>query len=181
MGVQILAPAGGDANAAAWADRIHAAAGGLQGVTGSTRRGAPWTPPAPADECPVDVAVVGAHLHGQPLHHQLTDLGARWVANTRTAPTYRLYALAGTTPPKPGLVRTGPADGATIEVEVYRLTFEAFGRFVAAVSPPLCIGTVLLENVAVAGFLCEPAALAGAIDITAYGGWRPYLAARPPA
>jgi allophanate hydrolase len=173
-GVQVLAPAWADGTAAGWADHIHAAAGGLQGVTGAVRGGSPWAPPS---GCTVELAVVGAHLHGQPLHHQLTDLGARWVANTRTAPAYRLYALAGTTPPKPGLVRTGPAHGVAIEVEVYRLTFEAFGRFVAAVPPPLCIGTVLLEAKPVAGFLCEPAALADSTDITSFGGWRAYLAA----
>jgi allophanate hydrolase len=175
VGVQVLAPAWGDATAAGWADHIHAAAGGLQGVTGAVRDGPPWAPPELGST--VEVAVVGAHLRGQPLHHQLTDLGARWVADARTAPAYRLYALGGTTPPKPGLLRTAPGAGASIEVEVYRMTLEAFGRFVATVRPPLCIGTVVLETAPVAGFLCEPAALAEATDITAYGGWRAYLAA----
>ena len=50
------------------------------------------------------IAVVGAHLDGQPLNHQLTDRGATFVARTETAPIYRLYALP-TDPPKPGLVR----------------------------------------------------------------------------
>ncbi len=170
--VQVVGPAWADATVAAIADRIHVAAGGIQGVTGATHT-ALWTPPDSALST-VDLAVVGAHLHGQPLHHQLTDLGARWVADTRTAPCYRLYAIANTTPPKPGLVRVD--NGSPISVEVYRLEVEAFGRFVAAVPAPMCIGTVLVEEGAVAGFLCEPAALKGATDITSFGGWRLYLA-----
>jgi allophanate hydrolase len=176
--VQVVGPAWADSTVAAIADRIHLATGGLQGVTGTTRAGAPFSPatPAAASAATVDVAVVGAHLRGQPFHHQLTDLGAKWVADTRTAPCYRLYALADTSPPKPGLVRVD--SGKPIAVEVYRLTFEAFGRLVAGVPAPMCIGTVVLEHGAVAGFLCEPAAIAGATDITSFGGWQAYLSSR---
>jgi allophanate hydrolase len=132
----------------------------------------------PALERPewIRLAVVGAHLEGMPLHGQLTGDGARLVARTRTAPRYRLHALANTTPPKPGLehVATG---GAAIEVEVYSLRPEAFGRFVAAVPRPLAIGRLVLEDGSeVSGFVCEPAGLAGATDITSYGGWRAWCA-----
>jgi allophanate hydrolase len=65
--------------------------------------------------------------------------------------------------------------GAAIAVEVWALTAEAFGRFVAGVPSPLCIGTIELEDGrAVHGFLCEPAALAGAQEITSFGGWIAY-------
>jgi allophanate hydrolase len=124
----------------------------------------------------VPLAVVGAHLGGQPLNHQLTDRGATLVSVTRTAPVYRLHALA-TEPPKPGLVRVD-AGGAAIEVEVWDLAPAAFADFVDAIPAPLCIGRVFLtDGTDVAGFLCEPMALAGAPDITAFGGWRRYLAA----
>jgi allophanate hydrolase len=129
-------------------------------------------PPAPV----VALAVVGAHLAGQPLHHQLTDRRARLLARTRTAPAYRLYALS-TEPPKPGLVRVDPADptAASVEVEVYELGVEAFGSFVAEVPAPLAIGRVVLaDGTDVSGFVCEPIALADAVDITAHGGWRAY-------
>jgi allophanate hydrolase len=125
------------------------------------------------------LAVVGAHLTGQPLNHQLTDRGARRVGSTTTAPEYHLYALA-TEPPKPGLVRvaTGGA-GAPIDVEVWELPPVGFADFVAAIPPPMVIGSVRLEDgTSAAGFLCEPIALEGAEDITAYGGWRAYLAGR---
>ena len=122
----------------------------------------------------VDLAVVGAHLAGQPLHHQLTDVAARLVATTITAATYRLFALAGASPAKPGLARD-PA-GASIEVEVYRLSRAAFGAFVDAVPPPLAIGSVeLADGTWVNGFVCETGGLDGAEEITRFGGWRSYL------
>jgi allophanate hydrolase len=124
----------------------------------------------------VDVSVVGAHLRGQPLNHQLTSLGARLLKTCRTAVSYRLFALANTTPPKPGLVRSPGFSGPGIETEVWRLTPRAFGEFVAKVPVPMGIGTVTLDDGSeVKGFLCEVAALDGARDITEFGGWRGWL------
>ena len=125
----------------------------------------------------VRLAVVGAHLRGQPLHHQLTTLRAEFISQTTTAPRYRLHALVGTVPAKPGLVRV-PEGGSTIELEVFALNPDGFGRFVGAVPPPLCIGSVeLADGSWVKGFLCEPMGLQGAPDISHFGGWRAYLAA----
>ncbi|HET7535160.1 MAG TPA: allophanate hydrolase [Candidatus Didemnitutus sp.] len=124
------------------------------------------------------VAVCGAHLTGLPLNGQLTRLGAKLVQATKTAPTYRLFALAGTTPPKPGLVRVAEG-GASIAVEVWELSTAAFGHFVAAIPAPLGIGTLVLEDgTAVQGFLCESVAVAGAHEVTSFGGWRAYLASK---
>jgi len=124
--------------------------------------------------------VVGAHLTGQPLHHQLTDRGARLVASTTTAPTYRLFALS-TTPPKPGLVHDAEG-GGPIEVEVWRLAPDAFASFVDEVPRPLAIGSVeLADGRVVNGFVCEPGALADAVEITEFGGWRRWLASRAAA
>lgn len=134
--------------------------------------------PLPHDEATIDIAVVGAHLEGQPLNWQLLERGARKLCATRTSPGYRLYALAGTSPPKPGLVRT-PASGTAIALEVWRMPLRHFGSFVADIPPPLGIGTVELEDGrAVKGFICEQAALGDATDITFHGGWRNYLASR---
>jgi allophanate hydrolase len=124
----------------------------------------------------VKLAVVGAHLAGMPLHWQLTSRDARLAASTRTAPVYRLYAMAGTTPPKPALIHVGDG-GAAIALEVYELSVEAFGSLVVEVPPPLAIGTVTLEDGNdVKGFVAEPRALDGAEDVTAHGGWRAYIA-----
>ncbi|MES5822371.1 allophanate hydrolase [Streptomyces sp. RG80] len=120
------------------------------------------------------VAVVGAHLTGQPLNPQLLALGARLDRTTTTAPAYRLHALR-TNPPKPGLVHVGEG-GAAIETEVWRLPAEALGRLLTALPRPMTLGSIeLADGSQVPGFLCEPDALTDAEDITSYGGWRPYV------
>lgn len=126
------------------------------------------------DELPI--AVVGAHLAGQPLNDQLTRRGGRLIRATRTAPCYRFYALADTSPPKPGLQRVAPGDGASIEVEIWGLPKNDWAEFVASIPPPHGIGTLqLIDGDTVPGYQCEPCALTGATDITALGGWRAYL------
>lgn len=135
------------------------------------------TPPrtGPGTEAGVRLVVAGAHLKGQPLEHQLTDLGAVWEQTTRTAPTYRLYALAGTEPAKPGLVFD--PTGWAVEVDVWRLSPDGLGRFLTTVPAPLALGTVdLADGSSATGFVCEPRALDGAHDVTELGGWRRYRA-----
>lgn len=124
------------------------------------------------------LAVVGAHLRGQPLNHQLTDRGAELVQRTHTAARYRLYQLNGGTLERPGLDRVGDG-GAEIEVEVWSLDDAALGALTASVAPPLGIGSVeLADGGWVKGFICEAQGIADAVDITRHGGWRAYLAAR---
>jgi allophanate hydrolase len=131
--------------------------------------------PESAPTAEVLLSVAGAHLTGQPLNHQLASRRARLVRTCRTASQYRLYALAGTEPPKPGLVFDPSFHGDGIEVEVWALDRAAFGSFVDEVPPPLAIGTVLLEDgTSVNGFVCEPHAVGRATDITSHGGWRRY-------
>ncbi|WP_405971169.1 allophanate hydrolase [Streptomyces sp. NBC_00988] len=122
----------------------------------------------------IQLAVVGAHLTGQPLNPQLLSLGARLDRTTTTAPVYRLHALT-TTPPKPGLVHVGEG-GAAIETEIWRLPAEGVGKLLATLPRPMTLGTVeLADGTSAPGFLCEPAALENAEDITTYGGWRNYV------
>ncbi len=123
----------------------------------------------------VKLAVVGAHLKDMPLHWQLTSRDAAFVGAFETAPTYRLYAIADSVPPKPALVHS--EDGAAIKVEVYELDVAAFGSFTAEVPAPLAIGTITLaDGSSVKGFVSEPRATIGAQDITDLGGWRTYVA-----
>jgi allophanate hydrolase len=139
--------------------------------------------PAPASPPPLDLegrmetvklAVVGAHLKDMPLHWQLTSREARFVGAAKTAPAYRLYAMADSVPPKPALVHSD--DGAAIALEIYELNMAAFGSFVAEVPPPLAIGTVTLDDGSlVKGFVAEPRAIVNAEDITDLGGWRAYM------
>jgi len=170
-----------DARLAAFGAAYQRALGGPLGATGQTmgQTGAPAATPTPTPAAAeLLVAVVGAHLSGQPLNNQLTELGARLVRTCRTSSHYRLYALPGTVPPKPGLLRhADDAGGAPIEVEVWRIDRARFGDFFARVPPPLCLGTIELEDGArVGGFLCEAHATAGARDISSFGGWRNFLA-----
>jgi allophanate hydrolase len=119
--------------------------------------------------------VVGGHLSGQPLNHQLTDRGAAKVATCRTAASYRLFALPGE-PARPGMIRVA-GNGASIEGEIWEMTPQDFGQFLAAIPAPLGVGTVELEDGGrVCGFLCETAGLTGARDITSFGGWRAWRA-----
>jgi allophanate hydrolase len=126
----------------------------------------------------VPVAVCGAHLQGLPLNHQLLERGAVLLERTVTAPNYRLYALPGGPPDRPGLVRV-QAQGAAIDIEVWSVPTAAFGSFVAGIPAPLAIGKLTLaDGREVSGFLCEAHATSRAQDITGFGGWRAYQASR---
>ncbi|MGU3316218.1 allophanate hydrolase [Sphingomonas sp. M6A6_1c] len=164
FGITLIAPA--------WTDRSLLDAGEAFVAAAALPPPPPLTIEDPMET--VKLAVVGAHLEGMPLHWQLTSRAARLVAATTTAPTYRLYAMANTTPPKPALIHD--AGGAAIAVEVYELDVAAFGSFVVEVPAPLAIGSVTLADGSVGkGFVAEPRALDGAQDITALGGWRAYI------
>ena len=170
-GVTLIGPAGSDHLLAEAGARLQQQLGGAAQAQADAIAAAPL----PFNESTIKVCVVGAHLSGQPLNWQLLEAGARRVAVTRTAACYRLYALADTTPPKPGLART-ESEGAAIAVEVWEMPLRQFGGFVAAIPAPLGIGTVeLADGSSVKGFICEPAGIAGATDITHHGGWVDYL------
>jgi allophanate hydrolase len=178
IGVTLVGPAFSDGLLALIGDRLHRAdpQARLGASALSVSAAQAVAPAVPGKDARITLAVVGAHLAGQPLNHQLRHRGAILLGPARTARGYSLYALGETQPPKPGLVRDGGA--GLIEVELWSLTEAAFGAFVAEIPPPLGIGTLALDDGgSVKGFLCEPHALTTAIDITAHGGWRAYLAA----
>jgi allophanate hydrolase len=172
--VTLLAQAGQDGLVAGLAAAVQAEASMALGATGwpcppmILRR-----PEASCDE--IAVALVGAHMRGLPLNHEVTRLGGRFLFEGQTAADYRFYALAGGPPKRPGLVRA--EQGAAIALEVWALPLAQFGRFMAGIPSPLGIGTIKLSTgEMVKGFLCETAGLTGAEEITALGGWRNYLA-----
>lgn len=127
----------------------------------------------------IPIAVLGAHLSGMALNHELTSLQGRFVEATRTRADYKLYALKGEGPARPGMLRVAPATGSHIEAEIWAMTPQNFGRFVASVPSPLSIGTVHFENgTTVKGFLVEAEAVHDAEDISSFGGWRNYIASQ---
>lgn len=125
----------------------------------------------------VELAVCGLHMRGFTLEKQLLAHGAVFLREDATAPVYRLYALPGT-PEKPGLVRVR-GGGVSAALEIWRIPTEALGSFAALIPAPLGLGKVLLQSGReTEGFLCEAFAAETAADISAYGGWRRYDAAR---
>jgi allophanate hydrolase len=176
FGVTFIAPAGTDTALARWGQRWQAQAQQPMGATG--RSASPHDPPRwPASEPVLPIAVVGAHLQGLPLNAQLTERGAVLQRATTTATRYRLFALPGTSPRKPGLLRSG-SGGSAIAVEVWALPQAQLGSFLALIPPPLGLGSIELgDGTWVHGFLCEAHALEHATDISHHGGWRAYLAA----
>ena len=126
----------------------------------------------------IAIAVVGAHLAGLPLNGELVGLGAAFLREAKTTADYCLYELAGSRPAKPGLLRVADGTGGPIALEVWTLDAAGFGAFVAKIPPPLGIGTIrLADGSSVKGFLVEAESVAGAKDISKFGGWRAYLAA----
>ncbi|WMT75597.1 allophanate hydrolase [Bradyrhizobium sp. Ash2021] len=175
FGITLLAPAGHDAQLASIGRVFHADTKLKMGSKCLTQ------PPLAAVPSGVNgdeiaIAVVGAHLSGMALNGELKTLGGRLLEEAATAPDYTLYALS-TTPPKPGMLRVEPGKGYQIELELWALSAAAFGKFVAAIPPPLSIGTIrLADGRDVKGFLVEPLAINGARDISSFGGWRAFMA-----
>ncbi|MFZ3081972.1 allophanate hydrolase [Rhodoferax ferrireducens] len=176
-GITLVARAGQDLPLLSLAARLHARTVPTVGATPHAPHqlasATPDTAAFPSGQ--VRVAVCGAHLSGLPLNWQLTQRGARLVRSAHSAPCYKLYALPGGPPHRPGMLRV-PHGGAAIEVEVWELPAREFGSFVSGIAAPLGIGTVeLADGTSVQGFVCEAHATTQAQDISHLGGWRAYL------
>ncbi|WP_394564275.1 allophanate hydrolase [Pantoea sp. SGAir0180] len=172
-GITLIAPAWHDRALAQFGLRWQQALALPLGATGLPLPPSPMALPPSHDH--VRVAVVGAHLTGMPLNFQLTTRQAVLVEETQTASQYRLFALLEGPIKKPGLMRT--EQGAAITVELWDIPLARFGEFVAEIPAPLGIGNLTLaDGRVVKGFICEGAALTGALEITEFGGWRNWLA-----
>ena len=175
FGITLLAQAGNDATLASLGRVFHAGTGLPLGATGTAQPAlAPLPGPPAAGE--IAIAVVGAHLTGMPLNGELKSFGARFLERTTTTADYRLFLLPGTTPAKPGLLRVGVDAGVAVDVEIWTMPAEQFGRFVASIPAPLSIGTLTItDGRDVKGFLVEAEATRDARDISAFGGWRNFM------
>jgi len=188
FGISLIGPAWSDARLARVGAAFHRSGAPTMGATGfrlpeegvrlrllTSDAEAKGLQPDPVPRY-LELAVGGAPPPRQPHNQPRTRRGGRVVRADRTADFYRLYALAGTVPPKPGLVRGPKGTGGAIDLEIWELPDAAWADFVAAIPAPLGIGTlVLADGSAVKGFLCEPEALPGAEEITRHGGWAAYL------
>ncbi|MBF7997100.1 allophanate hydrolase [Rahnella laticis] len=173
-GITLIAPAWHDDALASFGRQWQRSLNLPLGATGLTVKPEEFMVSAPLSPACVRVAVVGAHLTGMPLNFQLTRRNAVRAEQTTTAARYKLYALANTTPPKPGLVRA--EGGSAIIVELWDIPLARFGEFVAEIPAPLGMGSLeLADGRTVKGFICEPWAIPDATDITHFGGWRSYI------
>lgn len=178
-GLTFIAPSGQDGRLAAFGRAFHAAAGNTLGAIGAA---------LPRDhhfsiraDGLIEIVVVGAHLSGMPLNHELTSNGGVFRRAVSTTADYRFHALAGGPPKRPGLLRVADGTGSPVLTEVWALPPEGFGRFVAGIPAPLGIGTVrLADGTSPKGFLVEPEGLKGAQDISHLGGWRAFIASLNP-
>jgi allophanate hydrolase len=173
FGISLIGPRSSERALLALAGAAHSASVSVLGAMNQP------LPPCPAEVSLepgyVALAVCGAHMEGLPLNHQLRSRGAFFMQRTHTAPSYRLFALPGGPPHRPGIVRVA-SGGAPIEIEIWAVPAEQLGSFVEGIPPPLGVGKLELQNgVLVPGFICEGYAAAGAADITSFGGWRAYL------
>jgi allophanate hydrolase len=174
----LIAPSGADGLLAGIAAAIEAGTG--RAPTPATPAGspAPQAGSSAGDER-IEIAVLGAHLSGLPLNRELVDLGGSFSREVETAPDYRLFALPGSSPTKPGLLRIADGAGSAVKAEIWTLDLAGFGEFVARIPAPLGIGTIRLkEGGSVKGFLVEAEAVKAAEDVSRFGGWRAYLASR---
>jgi allophanate hydrolase len=175
FGITLLAQAGSDATLASLGRVFHAGTGLPLGATGTAQPALAPLPNEPAAG-EIAIAVVGAHLTGMPLNGELKSFGARFLERTTTTADYRLFLLPGTAPAKPGLLRVGVDAGVAVDLEIWTMPAEQFGRFVASIPAPLSIGTLTIaDGRDVKGFLVEAAATRDARDISAFGGWRNFM------
>jgi allophanate hydrolase len=176
FGITLLGIGGNDAALASLGRVFHAATQLPMGATGRSQ-----PPLAPLGVAPregeIALCVVGAHMSGMPLNDELKSCGARFLSAAETAPDYRLFALNGGPPARPGMLRVAAGQGTSVALEIWALSAAGFGRFVAAVPSPLSIGTVqLADGRSAKGFLVESDAVNGARDISDFGGWRKFVA-----
>ena len=175
-GVTLIAPRGQDGLLAAIGSHLHATSGVPIGRTGASlpQPKNSLTVAAPGE---IELVVVGAHLSGMPLNHELTSRNARFLRAGATTTDYKLYALAGGPPFRPGLMRVARGSGKPIATEVWALSSEALGSFMAGIPGPLGIGTTkLADGTSPKGFIVEAEGIVGAKDVSEFGGWRAYIA-----
>jgi hypothetical protein len=120
------------------------------------------------------LAVNGTLMRGLHLNDHLLDAGGVFVRTAVTAPVYRLWSIGDR---HPAMIRTTAGDGTAVALEVWRVPLDGLARVVIGEPGGLCLGKVLLDDGdEVLGVLAEPYLVEGHVEITSFGGWRPYIA-----
>ena len=123
----------------------------------------------------VRLAVNGTLMRGLALNGNLLAAGATFVRETTTGPSYRIWSIGDR---HPAMLRVASA-GTAIAVEVWEVPAAGLASILLAEPPGLCVGKVrLADGEETLGVLGEPILCDGQREITEYGGWRAYVAAR---
>ena len=121
------------------------------------------------------LAVNGTLMRGLELNPNLQKVGATFVREDATDECYRIWSIDDR---HPAMMRT-PGEGARIALEVWDVPLDGLAQVLLSEPPGLAIGKVLLQDkTVVLGVLGEPFLCQGKREITAYGGWRAYVAQR---
>lgn len=121
------------------------------------------------------LAVNGTLMRGLELNPNLLNVGASFVREARTEQAYRIWSIGDR---HPGMVRVAEG-GVCVDVEIWSVPAAGVATVLLQEPPGLSIGKVKLsDGEIVLGVLAEPLLCVDQHEITLYGGWRRYIAAR---
>ncbi len=122
------------------------------------------------------LAVNGTLMRGLELNPNMLAAGATFVREDHTEPAYRLWSINDRHP----AMQRAPGVGTRVALELWDVPLAGLAGILMSEPPGLCIGKVALaDGSIVLGVLGEPFLCRGQREITAFGGWRAYIAARP--
>ena len=119
--------------------------------------------------------VNGTLMRGLKLNANLD--GATFLEETWTAPVYRIHSIGDV---HPGMYEV-PDDGVSVQGELYEVPDDVWQRVEAGEPPGLYRGPVKLADGRVVPGILYPQEMAESgrhRDISEFGGWRGYVAAR---
>ncbi len=120
----------------------------------------------------IELAVNGTLMRGLELNNNLLTVGATFVREATTEPTYRLFSINDI---HPAMMRVKEG-GKAIAVEVWAVPPAGLAKILLQEPPGLCIGKVRLDNGSeILGVVGESICCENGTEITQYGGWRNYL------
>lgn len=125
----------------------------------------------------VNLAVNGTLMRGLELNPNLLQVGAEFLREALTEPTYRLWSIGDRHP----AMQRVPEGGRAIALEVWAVPVSGVSSLLLGEPPGLCIGKVrLADGEEVLGVLGEAILCDGQAEITQWGGWRAYIASLKP-
>jgi len=121
------------------------------------------------------LAVNGTLMRGFELNKNLLAIGAMFVRDDQTDACYRIWSIDDR---HPAMLRT-PGQGTRVALELWEIPLDGLAKVLLSEPPGLAIGKVLLKDGSVVlGVLGEPFLCEGQREISAFGGWRAYVASQ---